>query len=172
MPSLKNPKHELVAKGVAKGMGQREAYLWAGYTASSNEAADANASRLISSDKVSARIAELQERAAIRTEISVAHLTEKVLALAKAAEDIPQNPAAIQAALASYMGAAKLNGLIIDRTINERKDTVDLTRAELMDLIRQRRGLGSGDARSDGRGGEPDRVYRMDLLPIPDRRAS
>jgi hypothetical protein len=167
MPALKNPKHELFAQALAKGMSQVDAYEAAGY-----EPDMPNACRLTRNDKVQTRVRELQGRAAARAEISVVYLTEKVLALAKSAEDIPQNPAAIQAALASYMGAAKLNGLIIDRTINERKDTVDLTRAELMDLIRQRRGLGSGDAQSDGRGREPDRVYRMDLLPIQDRKAS
>jgi hypothetical protein len=167
MPTLKNPKHEIFAQALAKGMSQVDAYEAAGY-----EPDMPNAQRLTRNDKVQTRVRELQGRAAARAEISVVYLTEKVLALAKSAEDIPQNPAAIQAALASYMGAAKLNGLIIDRSINERKDTVDLTRAELMDLIRQRRGLGSGDAQSDGRGREPDRVYRMDLLPIPNRKAS
>jgi hypothetical protein len=167
MPAIKNPKHELFAQALAKGMSQVDAYEAAGY-----EPDMPNAQRLTRNDKVQTRVRELQGRAAARAEISVVYLTEKVLSLAKAAEDIPQSPAAIQAALASYMGVAKLNGLIIDRTINERKDTVDLTRAELMDLIRQRRGLGSGDAQSNGRGGEPDRVYRMELLPVPNRKAS
>jgi phage terminase small subunit len=167
MPALKNARHEAFCRALSKGETAERAYEQAGYLPSRH-----HASRLATKGNIRRRLDELKERAAIRAEISAAYLTEKVLALAKSAEDIPQNPAAIQAALASYMGAAKLNGLIIDRSINERKDTVDLTRAELMDLIRQRRGLGSGDAQSDGRGREPDRVYRMDLLPIQDRKAS
>jgi phage terminase small subunit len=167
-----NAREVLFAQEIVKGATGRDAYKAAGYKLTNDNTMDVCASQLLRRPKVAAYIQELQGRAATRAEISVVYLTEKVLALAKSAEDIPQNPAAIQAALASYMGAAKLNGLIIDRTINERKDTVDLTRAELMDLIRQRRGLGSGDAQSNGRGGEPDRVHRVELLPIPDRKAS
>jgi phage terminase small subunit len=169
MPVLKNPKHELFAQALAKGMSQVDAYESAGY-----EPDMPNACRLTRNDKVKARVRELQNRVAARTEETVEGLTAELRELAEKANQTLYALGApgMQVVRAAIMDIAKLNGLIIDRTINERKDTVDLTRAELMDLIRQRRGLGSGDARSDGRGREPDRVYRMDLLPIPDRKAS
>jgi phage terminase small subunit len=154
-----NAREVLFAQEIVKGATGRDAYKAAGYKITNDNTTDVCASQLLRRPKVAAYIQELQGRAASRAEISAAYLTEKVLALAKSAEDIPQNPAAIQAALASYMGAAKLNGLIIDRTIHERKDTGDLTRAELMDLIRQRRGSGAGNAQANGRGREPDQLH-------------
>jgi hypothetical protein len=52
-----------------KGKSQAEAYANAGY-----EPSEPNASRLTRNEKVQARVAELQERAAIRTEVTAASL--------------------------------------------------------------------------------------------------
>ena len=62
-----NRRHGVFAQQVAKGVSRRAAYKTAGYTAKSDAAADANASRLISDDKVQARIAELQAAVSDRT---------------------------------------------------------------------------------------------------------
>lgn len=109
MPALSNPRHERFAQALAKGMTQAEAYADAGYKPS-----EPNASRLTSNDKVQKRVAELQERAAVRTEITVASITERLLAIATKAEKSGDAPM-LQAARASLMDAAKLNGLVVEK---------------------------------------------------------
>jgi len=111
MPALTNPKHERFAQELAKGKTQAEAYQAAGYAPS-----EPNASRLTSNDKVAARVAEIQERAAVRAEISVASITERLLAIAKKGEGKDDAPM-LSVARASLMDAAKLNGLIVDKSI-------------------------------------------------------
>lgn len=109
MPALENPKHERFAQELAKGKAADEAYAAAGYKPDRG-----NASRLTANDSVKARVAEIQERAAIRTEITVASITERLLAIAakgEAAEEAPM----LSVARASLMDAAKLNGLVVDR---------------------------------------------------------
>lgn len=109
MPALSNPKHELFAQELAKGKTQTEAYAVAGYVLS-----EANASRLTRNDKVQARVAELQERAAVRTEITVASITERLLAIAAKGEGSAEAPL-LSVARASLMDAAKLNGLVVEK---------------------------------------------------------
>ncbi|RIJ65170.1 hypothetical protein D1604_12695 [Brevundimonas sp. LPMIX5] len=115
MPALSNPRHERFAQALAKGMTQAEAYADAGYKPS-----EPNASRLTSNDKVQERVAELQERAAVRTEITVASITERLLAIATKAEKSGDAPM-LQAARASLMGAAKLNGLVVEKGEHQHK---------------------------------------------------
>lgn len=109
MPALSNVKHERFAQELAKGKTQTEAYEVAGYAHS-----EPNASRLTRHDKVQARVSELQERAAVRTEITVAGITERLLAIATKAEGKDDAPM-LSVARASLMDAAKLNGLIVDK---------------------------------------------------------
>lgn len=110
MPALTNAKHERFAQELAKGRTQAEAYEAAGYAPS-----EPNASRLTSNDKVAKRVAEIQERAAVRAEITIAGLTESLMRLASKAEAL-QDASGFQASRASLMDAAKLNGLVVDKT--------------------------------------------------------
>lgn len=110
MPALTNAKHERFAQELAKGRTQAEAYEAAGYAPS-----EPNASRLTSNDKVAKRVAEIQERAAVRAEITIAGLTESLMRLASKAEAL-KDASGFQASRASLMDAAKLNGLVVDKT--------------------------------------------------------
>jgi phage terminase small subunit len=110
LPALTNAKHERFAQELAKGRTQAEAYEAAGYAPS-----EPNASRLTSNDKVAKRVAEIQERAAVRAEITIAGLTESLMRLASKAEAL-QDASGFQASRASLMDAAKLNGLVVDKT--------------------------------------------------------
>jgi phage terminase small subunit len=65
MPALSNPKHERFARELAQGKSQIEAYELAGYKPNYE-----HASRLVRNGKVQVRLAELQERAAKRADIS------------------------------------------------------------------------------------------------------
>lgn len=109
MAVLSNPKHERFAQLLAKGMTSSEAYVEAGY--SYNEG---NASRLKGNEKVEARVAEILCRAATRTEITVASITDRLLAIAAKGEGSSDAPM-LGVARASLMDAAKLNGLVIDK---------------------------------------------------------
>ena len=109
MPALSNAKHELFAQAIAKGDTQAEAYVKAGYKPS-----EPNASTLRSNQKVAARIAELLNGAAKRTEITVASITERLLKIAERGESGTEAPM-LSVARASLMDAAKLNGLVVDK---------------------------------------------------------
>jgi phage terminase small subunit len=97
MPVFDNPRHEIFAQGIAKGLAQREAYRRAGYSAEADAALDASASRLLRDAKVRVRIKEFQSTAAIETALTLdEHMKELKLLreMAKAEGDIK---AAIQA---------------------------------------------------------------------------
>lgn len=66
-------KQEKFCLEYAKTGNQRQAYYKAGYNCKSDEAADANASRLLRNDKVQARLAELAEEIKAA---SIADITE------------------------------------------------------------------------------------------------
>lgn len=110
MPVLANPKHERFAQELAKGETQDAAYVSAGYKSDRGAA-----SRLSANVNIQARVAELLERAAAKTEISVASVTEALLRIASKAEDLADS-AGLSVARASHMDAAKLNGLVVDRS--------------------------------------------------------
>jgi phage terminase small subunit len=112
MPALSNPRHERFAQELAKGKSQAEAYQIAGY-----EPSEPNASRLTRNDKVQARVAELQERAAIKTELTIASITERLLQIADKGEALGE-ASGLAVARASMMDAAKINGLIVERSEN------------------------------------------------------
>lgn len=69
MPVLKNSRHEKFAQLVASGDPQANAYVSAGYA---QTGCHANASRLIAQDNISARIAEIREKAATKADITKA----------------------------------------------------------------------------------------------------
>lgn len=90
MPVLANQKHEIFAQLVAEGTNASQAYLEAGYNATGG-AIKANASRLLSSANVKARIAELNaktESAVIRLiAVDKAWVIEQLIDNAKQAKD-------------------------------------------------------------------------------------
>lgn len=106
MPVLSNPKHEAFAQALAKGQSASEAYVSAGYSPN-----DGNAARLKGNERVAARLAELQQRAAAKTELTVATLIEELEEARIIAVEAKQASAAVSAT----MGKAKLTGHIIDR---------------------------------------------------------
>jgi phage terminase small subunit len=113
MAVLQNAKHERFAQEVAKGASNRDAYEAAGYSVKNEAATDASASRLLSDARVQARVTEIQERAAVRTEITVASITDRLLKIAARGETKDEAPM-LSVARAALMDAAKLNGLVVD----------------------------------------------------------
>lgn len=124
MPALTNAKHERFAQELAKGRSQTEAYANAGYKGDRTAA-----SRLSTNVNIQERLAELQERSAIRTELTVASVTERLMRLADIAEKTGQkldesgnvaesSPRHFAVARAALMDVAQLNGLVVIKTDN------------------------------------------------------
>lgn len=109
MGVLKNQRHELFAQGLAKGLPASTAYADAGF-----KPHEGNASRLSANEKVQARVTELKERAAARTEITIADITTRLMGIANKAEEGGDAPM-LSVARASLVDVAKLNGLMIER---------------------------------------------------------
>lgn len=112
MPALPNARHERFAQEIVKGASGREAYKTAGYKPKNDNVADANASRLLSDAKVRARIAELQERAAVRAELTVLDILDELNQARLLAMQLEQPAAMVSAS----MGRAKVAGLIVDKS--------------------------------------------------------
>lgn len=117
MPALPNARHERFAQELAKGKSASEAYVEAGYSAN-----DGNAIRLKGNEKVQARVSEIQERAATRTEVTVATITERLLRLADKGESLGE-ASGLSVARAAAMDIAKLNGLVVDKQAIDAKVT-------------------------------------------------
>lgn len=110
MAALSNARHERFAQELAKGKTQIEAYTEAGYKPD-----DGAAARLSGNIRIKARTAEILDRAALRVEITVASVTERLLAIATKGEASTDAPM-LSVARASLMDAAKLNGLVVEKS--------------------------------------------------------
>lgn len=106
MPALTNPRHERFAQELAKGKTADEAYVAAGYKPNRH-----NASRLKTNETITNRVAEIQERGAVRAEITIADLTQMLMEDRTGARSAEQFSAAISAVNA----IAKLHGLDVNR---------------------------------------------------------
>lgn len=78
MPILDNSRHEAFAQAIVKGLNATEAYKSVGYEAKGN-AAESAASRLLSDVRVTARIQELQARAADGVVVSKQWVLERLI---------------------------------------------------------------------------------------------
>lgn len=115
MPALSNPKHERFAQALAKGLSQSDAYKEAGYRPSRSAAA-----RLAADVNICERVAFIQTKAAERTEITVAGITDRLLKIAARAE-AKDDASMLSVARASLMDAAKLNGLVVEKGDHQHK---------------------------------------------------
>lgn len=120
MPVLKNAKHERFAQGLAKQLTADDAYTAAGFRANRG-----NAARLKANESIQARVAELLNRSAERTVITVASITERLLSIATKAE-ISADAPLLSVARAALMDAAKLNGLVVEKSLSAKTSVEDL----------------------------------------------
>lgn len=131
MPVLPNSRHEIFAQELAKGKSASEAYVTAGFKAN-----DGNAIRLKGNERVGARVAEIIGRAAIRAEISVASITADLLRIAEKSEKLGEAPG-LSVARAAMMDAAKLNGLIVDRSESQNTNVSYVVSGEPVDDVEE-----------------------------------
>ena len=123
MAAIDNRKHELFAQALAKGMTQVEAYQDAGYKPDVGAAC-----RLSKNVKVVDRVAELQERMAVRIEVTVEDIMRDLEEDRRLAHENGQAGAAVSAT----MGKAKLFGLITDKLKADVNVTLESMIAESM----------------------------------------
>ena len=120
MAALANARHERFAQELAKGHSQADAYVSAGYKHSRSAAA-----RLAADVNICARVSEIQERGAVRAELTIADIIVELEEARQAALSAatPQAGSAVSATL----GKAKLLGLIVDKS--EVKGEIEVTDA-------------------------------------------
>lgn len=119
MAALSNAKHEKYASAIASGKSATEAMALAGYSD------PRNSTRLTKNDEIQRRIAELQNKAAEKTVLTVASLTQRLLDIAAKGETASDAPL-LSVARAALMDAAKLNGLIIEKSLSAQTSVEDL----------------------------------------------
>lgn len=139
MTVLKNPRHERFAQALARGEPAGRAYVLAGYARN-----DGNSIRLKGNEKIAARVAEIQGRAAERTEVTVASITARLLAIATKGEAAEKDAALLGVGRLALMDAAKLNGLIVD------KRELDLTNLTDEQIVALASALGAPAAFGEG----------------------
>ncbi|MCI0598715.1 MAG: hypothetical protein L0Y60_04210 [Beijerinckiaceae bacterium] len=120
MPALANPKWEKFARLRAEGKNIEEAYGGAGYKNSQLRKGGtwngwrSGSSLMAKRPEVKARIAELLESLARKTEITLERATEMLIEDRQLAYDLKQASAAVSASCS----IAKLHGLMVERTMN------------------------------------------------------
>lgn len=107
MPVLSNPRWERFAQELAKGKTSDEAYQLAGYAENRG-----NATRLKANESVASRVAEIQERASIRAEVTTESLIEEAAEIQTKA--LAQNQ--FGPAIAALTAKAKLAGKWVERS--------------------------------------------------------
>jgi hypothetical protein len=108
LPALDNARHERVAQEKAKGdKTNRQAYAAGGYVMQ-----DSNASRLIGTDKVQSRIAEIMEESAKAASLTRADILRQMQRQALKAEEAGQHSAAIRG---SELLGKEVAGMFVER---------------------------------------------------------
>lgn len=110
MPVLSNPRHERFAQELAKGKSAIEAHQEAGYSPNRG-----NASTLANDQSILKRVAELQERGAIKAEVTAASLIEE-------AEEV-RLKAMAQGQLAAAIAAIREKGVLAGVRVEKREST-------------------------------------------------
>jgi hypothetical protein len=126
MPALENPRHEKFAQALAKGMSAADAYTDAGYKGDRTAA-----SRLSTNVNVQARVAELQERAAVSVSLSREWVLEQLVDNASRAK---QNGDWAPANRALELLGKEL-GMFVDRSENVNQNVSYVIAGEPIDNV-------------------------------------
>lgn len=150
MPKLANERYEKFARGIAQGESQSSAYTAAGFK-STGKAAEAAASRLLSSAKsgalIAARVDELRDALAVRADVTQDSLLDELDAAVELARAV-ENPAAMVSAI---LGKAKITGHIVAERKNQRSPLEEASDEEIERKLKHLRGeyeQGRADAAS------------------------
>jgi phage terminase small subunit len=106
MPALKNQRHEKFVLALFEGATATEAYIAAGY-----KPCRKNAARLTTFDDIKARLSELQNAVAKKTEVTVESLLAELEQARSRADGLDQLSAAVKA----ISEKAKISGLLVQK---------------------------------------------------------
>lgn len=127
MPALENQRHELFAQALAKGKSADEAYAEAGYKPNRG-----NAATLKANQNVIARVSELQERMAYKSEITIERIEQMLIEDREFAREVKQ----AGAARAATETLAKLRGYMVERK-EVRTGPLDEVQPDELDRLRE-----------------------------------
>ena len=132
MPPLDNPRHERFCLGLAEGLSASAAYVAAGYQESRH-----SASRLATKSTIKARLAELQQAASNKTELSIQSIIAELSDLATKATNRNQFTAAVKAVVEK----ARIAGLLVERVeVTQKDDFDDMTVRQILARMAQQHG--------------------------------
>jgi hypothetical protein len=134
-PKAHNPRHERFAQLLAQGKSAVEAYRLAGYRAG-DKSAETAGPRLFRNVHIQARVADLQQKAASKTEITLEGLLEEA--------ELQRSAAMAAEQYAAANGALKLKAELSGHYV-QRKEDVTPRRSEAEIIARLREILGSGE---------------------------
>jgi phage terminase small subunit len=164
-------KQERFCLLIVRGETAFNAYIQSGYAASTPGTGATNASQLLKQQKVSNRIAELREAAAIAASISVETLTRELLEIRADATADGQHGAAVSAVAM----IAKLNGLVVDRkdiSVTQHKpgwtaNAVELSTEDWQRQFVKPHQLASPNAENGVAPGAPSAIERSESRALP-----
>lgn len=117
------PKRESFAQAVASGMTQAGAYRSAFNTSNMKaKTVQEKASRLMSDDKVKARVAELRDAVAEKTQITLESHLKRLADLSEAAEGEGQ----FSAAIAAEIARGKASGVAVEKSETKHTGGIDV----------------------------------------------
>lgn len=127
---LKSQRQELFAQGLVQGKSQEQAYIDAGYSSASAVTA---ASRLLTNVKVRERVAEMQNRAAERAEITASQIIDRLMGIADRCEE-NDSAGSLAVAVKAIVEAAKIGGLVTvksEATVRSESPYANMSPAEI-----------------------------------------
>ena len=148
------PKQEAFVKAFMETGNASQAYRTA-YDAENmkDSAIHVSASQLLRNPKVALRLEQIRESAQKRHDITIARLTDMLIADRELAREFKAPAAAVSAVLA----IGKLHGLIVDKKeVTRKRDAADFDDAELLEIARMGR---AGAAEAPAGSEESDRVH-------------
>lgn len=154
---IDNPRWEKYAQLLFDGVGQSEAYVAAGFDATTPNSIKVGASHLADNEAVIARIRELQVRAARRSEIKKADVLTWLIEDRTLARNLKQVAASIRAA--ELVG--KELGMFVDRKEIKTGELDDINLDELdkiRDALRDESARRAGESRESSSSGTEDRA--------------
>jgi hypothetical protein len=160
MPSLDNPRYELFAQTLARGVSQSDAYVEAGFQSTTPDGIANNAARLAAKPEVKQRVDELLARAAKHAELRAADILSALLEDRSLARERGQVAAAIRA-LELY---GKQIGMFVDKR-EIKTGVLDDLNPEQLDTITEAAIAIAARRIAQGRGAGETASENQDVLP-------
>lgn len=159
MPALKNQRQEMFCQLVKRGVPPFRAYPEAGY-----QVHHSNAYRLREKEGPKRRIAELNRGMAMKTQVTVASISDQLDEDRAFAQLVEQAGPALNATIAK----AKLHGLVVDRKESGGPgDFAQQSAAEVLELVRRELGDDTAAALAKALAAQDEPAKAIEAAPEP-----